>query len=103
MSKSALQQAPSEAFPITARPANDARPSESLVALTHDDLLKETLTAVAPEHVLSFAIDEADLTHHLYAEPAGVAFLDSAALSGPAAQLTERLRTQFPAGSCQVR
>jgi TonB family protein len=96
VSKSALQQAPVEAFPVTVRPANDARPSESLVALTHDDLLKETLTAVAPEHVLSFATDEADLTHHLYAEPAGVAFLDSAALSGPAAQLTERLRAQFP-------
>ena len=96
MSKSALQQAPVEAFPVTVRPANDARPSESLVALTHDDLLKETLTAVAPEHVLSFATDEADLTHHLYAEPAGVAFLDSAALGGRARELTERLRAQFP-------
>jgi TonB family protein len=96
VSKSALQQAPAEAFPITVRPANDARPSESLVALTHDDLLKETLTDVAPEHVLSFATDEADLTHHLHEEPAGVAFLDSAALSASAAQLTERLRERFP-------
>jgi TonB family protein len=96
VSKSALQQAPVETFPIAVRPANDARPSESLVALTHDDLLRETLTAVAPEHVLSFAVDESDLTRHLYAEPAGVAFLDSAALSTPAPQLTERLRAQFP-------
>jgi TonB family protein len=93
---SALQQAPEQTFSITDRPANDARPSESLVALTHDEVLRETLTAVAPEHVLSFATDEADLTHHLRAEPAGVAFLDSAALTVPAAELTERLRAQFP-------
>lgn len=96
MSKSALQQAPAETFAIMDRPANDARPGESLVALTHDALLRETLTTVAPEHVLSFAIDEADLTQHLRAEPAGVAFLDSAALKVPAPQLTERLRAQFP-------
>jgi TonB family protein len=96
MSKSALQPAPTETFPVIDRPANDARPSESLVALTHDEVLRETLTAVAPEHVLSFATDEADLTHHLRAEPAGVAFLDSAALKIPAAELTERLRGQFP-------
>jgi TonB family protein len=96
MSKSALQQAPAETFSIIDRPANDGRPGESLVALTHDDSLRETLAAVAPEHVLSFATDEADLTHHLRAEPAGVAFLDSAALEGSAAELTERLRAQFP-------
>ncbi len=96
MSNSALQEAPEQTFSITDRPANDVRPSESLVALTHDELLRETLAAVAPEHVLSFATDEADLTHHLRAEPAGVAFLDSAALRVPAADLTERLRAQFP-------
>jgi len=96
VSKSALQQARAETFSITQRPANDVRPSESLVALTHDDVLKETLAAVAPEHVLSFASDEADLTRQLYAEPAGVAFLDNAALSTDAAKLAERLRAQFP-------
>jgi len=96
MSKSALQQAPAETFAIMDRPANDARPSESLVALTHDALLRETLTAVAPEHLLSFATNEADLTQHLRAEPAGVAFLDSAALEVPAPELAERLRAQFP-------
>ncbi len=96
MSKIALQQAPAETFPVPDRPANDARPSESLVALTQDELLRETLTAVAPEHILSFATDEADLADHLRAEPAGVAFLDSAALKVPAAELTERLRAQFP-------
>jgi len=96
VSKSALQQARAETFSITQRPANDARPSESLVALTHDDVLKETLAAAAPEHALSFASDEADLTRQLYAAPAGVAFLDSAALSTDAAKLAERLRGQFP-------
>ena len=96
MSNSALQHAPADAFAIAERPANDARPSESLVALTHDELLRETLRAVAPEHVLSFANDQTELARHLHDEPAGVAFLDSAALSEPAGELTARLRSQFP-------
>jgi TonB family protein len=72
------------------------RVGETLVALTHDESLLETLTAVAPEHALSFVDSESDLTALLLVQPAGVAILDSTAVSTPLAQLTQRLRTQFP-------
>lgn len=96
VSESALQQVPARAPGTNDLPTNDVRPAESLVALTLDDSLKETLAAVAPEHVLTFVTDVEDLSRHLHIEPAGVAILDSAALTVPAAELTQRLRAQFP-------
>ena len=56
------------------------RANQTLVALTHDRSLRETLTAVAPEHALSFVDTEAELTNLLLTQPAGVAILDSTAV-----------------------
>lgn len=69
---------------------------ESLVVLTHDVELLQTLRAVATEHQISTVGAEADLAAHLLEDHAGVAVLDTAALTSPIAQLTERLKTQFP-------
>ncbi len=96
MSESALQQVRASTSGASDLPTNGVSASESLVALTLDDSLKETLSAVAPEHVLTFVADVQDLSRHLQIEPAGVAILDSAALNVPLGELTQRLRAQFP-------
>ncbi len=96
VSESALKQAPASAPGAVDLPGSGVRLSESLVALTRDDSLRKTLAAVAPEHALTFVSDVEDLSSHLQVEPAGVAILDSAALSVPSAELTRLLRAQFP-------
>ncbi len=96
VSESALQQVPVSAPGAIDPSANGVSTSESLVALTLDHSLKETLSAVAPEHALTFVADVQDLSRHLQVEPAGVAILDSAALDVPLGELTQRLRAQFP-------
>jgi TonB family protein len=69
---------------------------EGLVVLTRDESLMQTLEAVAPEHALSFLTDEADLATHLAGGHIGVAILDAASIRTPIAELTERMRKQFP-------
>src|SRR5215510_13938394 len=71
-------------------------PPESLVVLTHDVELLQTLRAVATEHEISTVGAEADLAAHLLEDHAGVAVLDTAAVTSPIAQLAERLKSQFP-------
>jgi TonB family protein len=71
-------------------------PPESLVVLTHDYELLQTLRAVATEHEISTVGAEADLAAHLLDDHAGVAVLDTAAVTTPIAQLADRLKTQFP-------
>jgi TonB family protein len=77
-------------------PKLDLRTGETLIALSSDDSLRQTLSAVAPEHAISFVTSEADLSARLLAEPAGVAILDTAAIKSHVADLALRLRVQFP-------
>jgi TonB family protein len=74
----------------------EARTGESLIVLTTDDSLIVTLEAVAPNHPLAVLGSEADLPGYLLADQAGVAVIDTAAISTPVARLTERLAAQFP-------
>jgi TonB family protein len=69
---------------------------ESLVVLTHDAELLQTLRAVAADHDISSVGAEADLAAHLLEDHAGVAVLDTASVTTPIAQLCERLKSQFP-------
>jgi len=69
---------------------------ESLVVLTHDAELLHTLRAVAAEHQISTVGAEADLAAHLLDDHAGVAMLDTAAVTSPVGELAERLKSQFP-------
>jgi protein TonB len=96
VSESAPQQDRLETSFADGLGAPGLRASETLVALTHDRSLRDTLTAVAPQHSLSFVDTEAELTTLLLSQPAGVAILDSTAVGTPLAHLTERLRAQFP-------
>ncbi|HEU4624981.1 MAG TPA: TonB family protein [Steroidobacteraceae bacterium] len=71
-------------------------PPESLVVLTHDTELLTTLRAVATEHEISTVGAEADLATQLLENHAGVAVLDTSAVTSPIGQLAERLKAQFP-------
>ena len=95
MSQSALQQGPTESSssPLA---ANGLQGGESLLALTRDEVLIQTLASVAPEHALHVVDGQADLSERLASEPAGVAILDTSAVEGELTQLTRRLRAQFP-------
>lgn len=81
---------------MNASPREVTATSESLVVLTHDEILLDTLRAVATEHEISSVGAEADLAAHLLDDHAGVALLDTAAVTSPIARLTERLKAQFP-------
>ena len=84
-------------FPdVSAAPREVASVRESLVVLTHDEDLLQTLRAVATEHDISTIGAETDLAAHLLDDHAGVAILDTAAITSPIAQLTARLKAQFP-------
>jgi len=91
-----MHQAPADLSGPSRGPGGSGLLRESLVALTQDAALMETLAAVAPEHALSYATDEGDLTRRLLGQPTGVALLDAAAVQVPIAQLAEQLRAQFP-------
>ena len=69
---------------------------ESLVVLTHDGELLQTLRAVATDHDISAVGAEADLAAHLLDDHAGVAVLDTAFVTTPINQLCDRLKSQFP-------
>jgi protein TonB len=71
-------------------------PPESLVVLTHDIELLTTLRAVATEHEISSVGAESELAAHLLEDHAGVAVLDTSAVTSPIGQLAERLKAQFP-------
>jgi len=71
-------------------------PPESLVVLTHDTELLQTLRAVATEHEISTVGAESDLAAHLLEDHAGVAVLDTAAVTTPIGPLADRLKSQFP-------
>jgi len=69
---------------------------ESLVVLTHDAELLQTLRAVATDHDISTVGAEADLANHLLNDHAGVAVLDTDFVTTPIHQLCDRLKSQFP-------
>jgi len=81
---------------MSASPREIVDVPESLVVLTHDTELLQTLRAVATEHEISTVGAEADLAAHLLEDHAGVAVLDTAAVTSPIAQLADRLKSQFP-------
>jgi protein TonB len=73
------------------------RVRESLVMLTQDASLATAVRAVtASEHELFIVQAEADLATHLMGDAAGVVVLDTAAVVSAIAQLTQRLKAQFP-------
>lgn len=69
--------------------------SESLVVLTRDKALAETLKVLGAEHDIVTVDSESALAGELLARPTGVAIIDAAA-SPQVERLTKRLKSQFP-------
>src|ERR1700737_2849428 len=69
---------------------------ESLVVLTRDAALAETLKVLGAEHSVATVETESDLAGELLARQTGVVIIDAAAASTPVERLTEKLKSQFP-------
>jgi TonB family protein len=69
---------------------------ESLVVLTRDKALVETLKVLGAEHTVVTVEAESDLAGELLSKQTGVAIIDAATASTPVERLTERLKSQFP-------
>lgn len=70
--------------------------SHSLIVLTRDAALLETLRNVASGHAITTVEAEAELAGPLMRDQGGVALIDAAAVTSPIGTLTERLKSQFP-------
>jgi TonB family protein len=81
---------------VSAFPKAETVTRESLIVLSHDGALVETLQILGHDHDIFTVGAEADLAAQLIAEHAGVTILDAAAVSSPIERLTERLKSQFP-------
>jgi len=88
--------------PLATPPADEASGrlalrAKPLLVLTRDRELLERLASVTtPAHEVCVAGSEIDFSAALITHHAGVAVLDCAALATSAAELTRRLRAQFP-------
>ena len=69
---------------------------ESLIVLSNDSALVETLQVLGHDHDIFTVGAESDLAAQLIAEHAGVAIIDAAAVTSAVEKLTDRLKTQFP-------
>jgi TonB family protein len=69
---------------------------ESLVVLTRDAALVETLKVLGSEHNIVTVDAESELAGELMGTQMGVAIIDAAAATTPVERLTERLESQFP-------
>src|SRR4030088_2319094 len=69
---------------------------ESLVVLTRDAALVETLKVLGAEHSFVTVDAESDFAGELLGKQTGVAIIDVAAASSPVEQLAEKLKSQFP-------
>ena len=81
---------------MSAFPRAENVPRESLIVLSRDAALRETLQVLGSDHDVFTVGAEAELAAQLLAEHAGVAILDAATVSSPIERLTERLKSQFP-------
>jgi TonB family protein len=78
------------------KPRERVHAGESLVVLTRDSALVESLKSLGPQHHFATVTGEADLANELMAGRAGVAVIDAANIATPIGAFAERLRSQFP-------
>ena len=81
---------------MSAFPRPEPTTRESLIVLSTDSALVETLQVLGHDHDVFTVGAESDLAAQLIAEHAGVAILDAASVSSPVEKLTDRLKSQFP-------
>ncbi len=85
-----------ETSAVSAFPRQEFKTRESLIVLSHDGALVETLQVLGHDHDIFTVGAESDLAAQLIAEHAGVAIIDAAAVTSAVEKLTDRLKTQFP-------
>ena len=81
---------------MSAFPRPETRTRESLIVLSTDSALVETLQVLGHDHDIFTVGAESDLAAQLIAEHAGVAIIDAASVSSQIEKLTDRLKSQFP-------
>jgi TonB family protein len=83
-------------MPVVSEVPSRAPAGESLVVLTRDAALTQTLKVLGSGHNIVTVDAEADLAGHLVGGQIGVAIIDTAAATSPVAELSKRLKAQFP-------
>jgi periplasmic protein TonB len=97
LTSQAISPDPTLSPAVDPAPQFEMRGRESIVVLTNDASLAAAVRAVtAADHELFVVQAEADVATHLMGNAAGVVVLDTASVVSAIAQLTERLRAQFP-------
>jgi TonB family protein len=81
---------------VSDMPRNRVPTGESLVVLTRDAALVDTLKILGSEHDIVTVDSESELAGELVGKQTGVAIIDAAALSTAVVRLTEKLKSQFP-------
>jgi protein TonB len=69
---------------------------QSLVVLTRDAALVETLKGLGSEHTVVTVAAESDLAGELVGKQMGVAIIDASSLATAVEKLTDQLKSQFP-------
>ena len=81
---------------VSHAPPERVATSGSLVVLTRDAALTQTLKALGLEHPLVAVEAESDLASELMSTQTSVIIIDAGSASSPVERLTERLKSQFP-------
>ena len=81
---------------MSAFPRPETTTGESLIVLSTDSALVETLQVLGHDHDIFTVGAESDLAAQLIAEHAGVAILDAQSVTTAIEKLTDRLKSQFP-------
>lgn len=82
---------------ITQMPGAGVGAGIGLVVLSSDNSLLDTLdSVVTSDHSITHCLTEAELAEQIFAARCGVALIDIAAVTDSPAELTRRLRQQFP-------
>ena len=81
---------------VSDAPRTQVPTRQSLVVLTRDGALAETLKGLGTEHTIVTVNAESDLAGELVGKHTGVAIIDTGAVATAIERLTERLKDQFP-------
>jgi TonB family protein len=92
-----LTFSPDDVAASTRMPGAGVGAGIGLAVLSQDDLLLDTLEeVVTSDHAITICTGESELAEGVMSGRCGVALIDAAAVPGSLAELTSRLRQQFP-------
>lgn len=97
MENRGLSYTPDEVSSATSMPGAGVGAGIGLAVLSQDDPLLDTLEeVVTADHAITICTGESELAEAVVSGKCGVALIDAATVPGPIAELTVRLRQQFP-------